>query len=555
MAAKNWAVVAALIGCMMLAACSNIETPDFAADADQIVRVDYRDRAKADWQPIPLRVGVAPMRAALEATAAEFNKEDTRRWVLPTDRNYMNGEGEGKDDSLNTRLIAAMSEPYPMFESVRKISFATSETPPDELLRLALSQGFDVVLQPTIRLNEVKYVDSNAAYGWNMFVWWMVSPIISWWIADEEFGINLHLDLRMFPVTQNRQISSVLLQPREPIQRSLDDWDQGWHALGIFSTPGYMGEDNWNRIGEKLRPVAENELKKALLRYITTDLKTASGTKRFRDDVRKRVALVVGVDGGTNPPRYAGQDANALSEHLENAESLPVPQGVLRTLVGSKATRTNIESEADELAKLARRNDDVLLMFSGAGTVDDQARPALVLAQAGGQASQVVVLEELVDKLAAGKPRSVTLLLDCSFAAPGDRRCVLSEKQHTDLIASHKDRSLFEPIRQKLEAAGIKCVILAASDAVPTNPHGMKALEIDELQKGLFTSFALDAMQGRADNNGDGVVSYIEFEAFVKEKVSHVARLERENQTGYFYITEDFKNEFLLPSGTRPAIK
>ena len=540
---RNGAFLALLACAFIGAACSNIETPDFDADAARIV--------PRDWQPIGLHVGVAPMRAALEVTPGEFNKEGTRRWVLPTDEAYMNAMADG----FTARLIAALTK-YRMFERVQVIQGVTNQTTEAEMRRLALTQHFDVVMVPTVRLNDVRYVGSNAAYGWNMFVWWMVSPILSWYIADEDFEYNLVLDLRFSPVSHDRQIFQRRLPPLPPtgnpqgVIRSLDDFDQGFHLFSIYSTPGYMGEDNWKHIGEKLRPIAENEIKKHLLTTVIKDLAPESRKPEFRSAVRRRVALVVGADGQNNvPPHFAIRDADVMHTHLEFARAHSVHSDAMRRLSGIRATRGNIDTAARELAQLARSNDDVLLYFSGAGTVDENGRPAIVTEQAGDQAAGYVVLEDLVAKLITGKPRSITLILDCSFATLNDRRCVLSELQHKQLLSANKGSSLLDPVRERIEKEGVHCVILAASDAVPGNPHGMKALEIEELSHGLFTAFALDALGGRADTNGDGQVTFEEFQTFVQVNVTRVAKLERETQTGYFYISEAFKNEFALPTG------
>lgn len=535
-------MMVSLVCLLALAACSNVETPDLKAD------VLNEKLIPADWKPVSLRVGVAPMRAAMELDERRYNVENTKRWVLTPDEVRMNGP-----DGLNARLMAVLKE-YRMFEHVALLEGATPTTSREEMQRMALRQGLDVVLMPTVKRQDVGYVDSNGAYGWNMFVWWMVSPIFSWFIADEDFDANLHIDLRMYPTSSDDEIAATRLQPRETVVRSLDDFDHGFNLFSIFSTPGYMDEDNWQKVGSLLLPIAENEAKKSMIRYITTDLARRAEGEDFRSAVRRRVALVIGVDGGGVPPipltRYAAADAEGIAAQFMDAENNRVSDVAVRTLLGQRATRRTVEAAAEELSTLARGNDDLFVVFCGVGTLDDMQRPALILAQGAGGRVETIALEALLEKLTVNNPRTVTLVLDCSFTSPGDRRCATPAAQVEKLLASAPGKSLLLPIQQKLSLAGIACVILAASDAVPANPHGMKALEIEDLNHGLFSAYAMEALSGRADANGDRIVSFAEFQKYVAARVTRISELEGETQSGYF-IAPPERSEYGLPSGRR----
>ncbi len=516
---------AVLALCLLAGACSNVEVPDLAAD------VENEQIIPKNWQPIALRVGLAPFRSALELDERRYNVEDTERWVLTPDNERLNGP-----DGLHRQLLETMRQ-YRMFERIDAIEGATPETPRAELESAALRQGLDLVIIPTLKRHDVGYVDSNAAYGWNMFVWWMVSPIFSWWIADEDFDAYLHVDLRLYPTTSDNELGGARLQPPEPIIRSLDDWDEGWNAFSIFSTPGHFDEENWVRIGGLLMPIAENEAKKAALRFATGELKQLSQDEAFLAGIRRRVALVVGVDGTGTPPqplsRYAVRDAQAMAAQFSDALNDGVPAGALRGVYGPQASRRAIEGAADELAKLARYNDDVYLVFSGVGTVDDKNRLALVPAQPAGATSlETVALVDVIDRLIANKPRTLTLVLDSSFVAPGDKRCALSPERAKALP---QGQSLFAPILKRCADAGVKCVIFSATDATP-GESPMPAMEIEDLSHGLFSSFMLQGMAGAADTNRDRIVTTIEMQKFVAEKVERIARLEGSDQRVHTHI-------------------
>ncbi|MCB9931798.1 MAG: hypothetical protein H6841_00075 [Planctomycetes bacterium] len=520
-------------------ACSNVEVPNLDED------VKNEKIIPPGWQPLRLRVGLAPFRSALELDEKRYNIEDTQRWVLTPDEARLNGA-----DGLHRQLLETFRT-YRMFERIEPIEGATPDTPRAELQAAALRQGLDVVLVPTLKRHDVGYVDSNGAYGWNMFVWWMVSPIFSWWIADEDFDANLHVDLRMYPTTDDNELGAKRLQPPETVIRSLDDWDEGWNLFSIYSTPGHFDEENWTRIGGLLMPIAENEAKKAALRYVTGDLANEARSEDFLDGIRRRVALVVGVDGSGQPPlplsRFAAKDAEALASQLLEAQNAGVPEGAMRTVIGGRASKRAVLAAADELSAIARYNDDVYLVFSGVGTLDENLQPAMVLAQpAGARKLETATLQETLDALLKNNPRTLTLVLDCSFVAPGDKRCAAGEAQLLALKEANRAGSLLAPIIAGVEARGTRCIVLSATDAALSDNH-MQALEIDDLGHGLFSSFALEALAGEADANRDRLVTCEEFRKYVGDKVGHIAELEGKSQTGWFHINPERKS-FALPS-------
>lgn len=524
---------------LVLTACSNVEVPDLDADVknEQII--------PQGWQPLALRVGLAPFRSALELDEKRYNVEDTKRWVLTPDEARLNGA-----EGLHRKMLDTFRK-FRMFERIDAIEGATPDTPRAELQAAALRQGLDVVIVPTLKRHDVGYVDSNGAYGWNMFVWWMVSPIFSWWIADEDFDANLHVDLRMYPTTRDLELGSKRLQPPETVVRSLDDWDEGFNLFSIYSTPSHFDVENWTRIGGLLMPIAENEAQKAALRYVTGDLAREVKREQFLEGIRRRVALVVGVDGNGQPPvplsRYAAKDAESIAVQLLEAQNAGVPEGALRTVIGARASKRAVLSAAEELSPLARYNDDVYLVFSGIGTLDENLQPSLVLAQpAGARKLETVTLQETVDALLKNNPRTLTLVLDCAFVAPGNRRCAATEAQLTALREAKRTGSLLAPIIAGVEARGTRCIVLSATDAALSDNH-MEALEIDDLNHGLFSSFALEALGGEADTNRDRLVSADEFRKYVGEKVSHIAALEGKSQTGWFHINPE-RASYALPS-------
>jgi hypothetical protein len=526
-------VLTALALLFSLGACSNVEVPDLKRD------VEREQIIPPGWEPVPLRVGLAPFRSSLELDEARTNVDDTRRWVLPADEARLNGP-----DGLHQRMLQVFRE-YDVFEAVQAIDGADENTPRNELQAQALRQGLDVVIVPTLRRHDVGYVDTNSAYGWNMFIWWMVSPIFSWWVADEDFDANMHVDLRLYPTTRDIELAGHRLQPPETVVRSLDVWDEGFNLFSIFTTPRHFDESNWTRIGDLLMPIAENEAHKAALRYATTDLRELATQPGFREGIRRRVGLVIGVDGTAPMTRFAARDAQEFAVQLLEARNHGVPEDALRTLIGPRATRRAVEQAASDLARLARFNDDVLVFFSGVGSVTEGGRPVLQLAQPAGADTETIELDTLIDLLLANQPRSITLVLDCSFTAPGDRRCAADPEVLEALRENGASGSLFQHIIERCRARGVACNILSASDAVIDSDKPMPALEIEDLAHGLFSSFALMALAGEADTERDRTVTVSEFKEYTRSHVTRIAELEGAPQTGWFHIDPDYRDMHL----------
>lgn len=128
-----------LLCALVLGACSGFTVPDF----DEEVRNEKI--IPADWKPVKLRVGLAPVVADLELDAKKLNIEDTRRWVLAPDEARLNLA----EKLLFNQLQQVLSR-YKMFERVEAIKGVTPEMKMERVAALALEQGFDVVLRPVV---------------------------------------------------------------------------------------------------------------------------------------------------------------------------------------------------------------------------------------------------------------------------------------------------------------------------------------------------------------------------------------------------------------------
>lgn len=546
---RRAAFVALIVLVFACSACSSIETPDLDKD------VREQKIIPPAWQPLPLRVGLAPFAYENELNAEKTNIDKTKRWVIVPTPERLNGT-----ESLHKRMLDVLVK-YKMFERIEPIANATPKMSPEELRKLALAQGFDVVLQPALRRHDIGYVKSNGLYAWNMFFWWMMSPVFTWWIADEVFDVNVHVDMRLFPTATGQLALTKRLSPEKPIERDCDDFDHGFNALSIFSTPGYMGESNWQKLGGKLIPIGECEAHKQMLRFITRDLSRKTQEAEFLDEIRRRAGVIVGVDSPGRPglplTRFAEADANALSRFMLKAPRRALTDGAVTTMTGQGATRAEVLRAISDLTTLARPNDDFFLAFCGTGTLTQDGKLGVALAQPGvagaDQPLEITPLIELVQAALAESPRTLVLYLDCSFLAKGDSRCAATDALIGKLpprAENEKPSSLLQPIIKLCEERGTKLVILSATGAQVGLAVPERAMEMEDLGGGLFTAYVIEALSGKADTNKNGEVSVDELSAYVDVRIAQIADLEGVNQKAWYHTSAD-RETFELPSGKK----
>lgn len=537
--------VAALLACM-LAGCTNVETPDFDGDVvkEKII--------PPGWRPIGLRVGLAPFRSDLEIKPEQTNKSNSKRWVLNPDKDRLNG----KDKSLFAQLLEAMQK-YRMFELTEAVKGAEPGWTDEQLRAQALAQGLDVYIVPVVKRHDVGHVGANGNYGWNMAMWWMVSPIFTWWVADEDFDAQLQFDLRMYPASTGELARSKRIGPKDPkeaIKRSLNDWQHGFNVFAIYGTPGYFGEQNWVAVGQLLMPLADCRVKKDTLRYLTGEFSGVAQSEDFQESIRRRVGLIVGADvggrGGAASSRFCGPDSQALAAFFKRADSWPLVKGGVRTLTGPQATRAAVTEALAELTDLARENDDLFLFLSGTGSLTEKGKLALMLPGREVGKADAVPIGEIVEAAIRENPRTLVLFLDCSFLAPGDARCAVNNSLLSVLPKQAEGEmpiSLLKGIIDQCERGGTRCILISATHALPWQQDPERALEMEDLGGGLFTAYVLDGLSGNADSNRNGVVTVEELRAYVSPRVREIAELEGTAQNPYFHVHSERKG-FALPS-------
>lgn len=242
---------------------------------------------------------------------------------------------------------------------------------------------------------------------------------------------------------------------------------------------------------------------------------TESAKKKRRDLSHLRIAdlhaLVVGVSTYSNPKipslKLAAKDATDFAKFLTSQKDL-FKNVHIKLLVNEQAIRGEIEKFLLYDVRNAGRNDSVILYFSGHGAIDPRR---------GGEYFFVTYDTDPNYLGASG------VLMSCNRFFKG------LEARHVLVVADTCHAGSFSDMQTKSIAGSLESfmkefrgssgrVIMASS-----KPDEY-SLEVPGLENGVFTHFLLEALQGAADKNRDGVVSIREAYDYIYAKTKDVTK-------------------------------
>lgn len=241
--------------------------------------------------------------------------------------------------------------------------------------------------------------------------------------------------------------------------------------------------------------------------------------------VADRWAVVIGVGEYDNRQiprlRYATQDADAMYEFLTKSGGYAKDHVLLLTNTSQmKPTLLNIKRAlGDFLARRAGRDDMVLIYFAGhgapeidvAGTESDGLSKYLI-PQDGDPDSlytSALPMDEIQRIFARIQAERILLLLDTCYSGTAGGRSFAHQRVRAT--------GLNDQFLERLTRSRGRVIITASG------PNEV-AFELDELGHGVFTYYVLEGLQGKADRNGDGIVTVSELYEYVEEQVDRAAR-------------------------------
>ncbi|QDT14998.1 caspase family protein [Alienimonas californiensis] len=224
-----------------------------------------------------------------------------------------------------------------------------------------------------------------------------------------------------------------------------------------------------------------------------------------------RHALIVGVpdyaDAAIPDLPVCAPDAKAVYDLLTDPAVGGVPKANATLLIGKDASRRNILKALNDLRAVPQEST-VFFYFSGHGArVGDQTYLIPQDAEAAFLAGSALSQSELDRYLKAVPASRVALFVDACFAAglrtdPG---------RPTKAFAADAEAAL-----QSFTGRGRIFFGAAGADE--------EALTAPDKQRSVFTLHLLEGLGGKADGNGDGVVTAFEVAAYLDGTVSAEAR-------------------------------
>jgi len=241
--------------------------------------------------------------------------------------------------------------------------------------------------------------------------------------------------------------------------------------------------------------------------------------------VAHRWAVVIGVgeyeQKGIPRLRYAVRDAEAVYQFLTTKGGYPKENVLLLTdTTPEKPTLQNIRRAfGDFLFRKPGRSDMVLIYYAGhgapeidaAGTESDGLSKYLIPRDADPDSlySTALPMDEIQRIFARIASERVVMLLDTCYSGTVGGRTFT--RQQT------RSANLSDQFLERLTRSRGRVVITASG------PNEV-ALELPALGHGIFTYYLLEGLSGKADRNGDGIVTVSELYEYVEDQVDRRAR-------------------------------
>ena len=220
--------------------------------------------------------------------------------------------------------------------------------------------------------------------------------------------------------------------------------------------------------------------------------------------LKERYALLIGISKYANSAlslNFAAADAQSLYKVLLDPEIGAYKPENVRLLVDDQATRKNIISAMNTwLKNRVTADDSVLIFYSGHGALGNGSEAYWVNYDADAEdlASSAVSNKEISNAIADLPARRKITLIDSCFSEA-------TAKKYRAVVPA----TVFD------EFKGTGVVTIAASTGQ------QKSVEVSG--HGAFTYHLLDALQGKADTNGNGVVELDEIWNYLNERVQKTA--------------------------------
>jgi hypothetical protein len=228
----------------------------------------------------------------------------------------------------------------------------------------------------------------------------------------------------------------------------------------------------------------------------------------------KVYAVVIGINRYKNLPslKYAVNDAREFYRYLVDVNQ--VPKDHIWLLLDEEATLDKLRSTLGTLLRRSAGKDDTVIIFlAGHGATEtDTSSPdgdgleKYILphnADPKDLYSSAMPMSEVARIFQRISSERLVFIADTCYSGASGGRTILAGETRANVSGGFLERL----------SQGKGRMILTASDANEVS------FEKDELKHGVFTYYLLEGLRGKADLDGDGVITLDEIYRYVSEKV------------------------------------
>ncbi len=243
---------------------------------------------------------------------------------------------------------------------------------------------------------------------------------------------------------------------------------------------------------------------------------SGEGSKQREDYGEVRIlAVVVGIASYSYMPvlKFTDDDAYRFYSFLRSPEGGAIPDEQIRLLIDDDATARNMAYALRDLFSQADGNDVILFYYSGHGL------PGAFIPSDYDGVNNRLTHEEIVNILEQSPAKHKVVLADACYAGslPGIRSPDIDNRLETYYRAFEDSQS------------GVALFLSSQSDEY--------SLEDKGLRSGIFSYFLIEGLKGKADTNGNGLVTITELANYVTAAVqNYTARVQRPVLKGNFDV-------------------
>lgn len=255
----------------------------------------------------------------------------------------------------------------------------------------------------------------------------------------------------------------------------------------------------------------------------------------------KRYAVVVGIndykDVAFSDLSKARNDAKAVGKTLKEQGQFDEVFIMTDDIdfngpeSGLYPTKLNIEEKLDSILRFANPEDLIVFFFSGHGISDYDENGYLVVVDtvADKAFNSSLKVDEIVQKFKKKSIRKTLIMLDAC----------------RDVLYKSKSAARNSIREKRFEEAEVSAVFYSTK-------AGFYSYEDDDSDYGVFTKYLIYGMEGKADENKDGVISFSELENYVQDGVKGWSLQKNKQQKPYTRLNSEKTGDLAITIADNP---